>query len=332
MLGLTMPHATTSSAPLLRTRAIGAGHLRAFLAVARHLNFRAAADELALTQSAVSRQIQALEDEVGVPLFLRHSRAVELTGAGAQLLHAVQPALEAIDGTVRQIRQTVGRKSVAITTWASFAAMWLIPRLEAFQRSCPDIDIRIDTGDAVVDLDTTDVDLAIRYSRSPEATAQQLFGEELVIVGSPALLKKGPPLRQPADAAQYTLIETGDVHRMPQLEWLSWQRWFAAHGCDQLQPPRWLYFNYAHQIIQAALAGQGLALARLPLVADALAAGDLVQVLPEHRLASPLSYWLLLGPRSGQRPEVLAFCQWLMQEATLTRQSMAADTQRLLQP
>ena len=320
-----MPHATTSPTPLLRTRAIGAGHLRAFLAVARHLNFRAAADELALTQSAVSRQIQSLEDEVGIPLFLRHSRAVELTGAGAQLLHAVQPALESIDSTVRQIRQTAGRKSVAITTWASFAAMWLIPRLEAFQRTHPDIDIRIDTGDAVVDLETTDVDLAIRYSKAVDASArsaQPLFGEELVLVASPALLKSGPALRTPADAAHYTLIETGDVHRMPQLEWLSWQRWFAANGCDQLQPPRWLYFNYAHQIVQAALAGQGLAIARLPLVADALAAGHLVEVLPEHRLASPLSYWLLQGPRSSERPEVQAFCQWLMTEAAQTRDHM----------
>ena len=318
-----MPHATSSPTPLLRTRAIGAGHLRAFLAVARHLNFRAAADELALTQSAVSRQIQSLEDEVGMPLFLRHSRAVELTGAGAQLLHAVQPALEAIDATVRQIRQTAGRKSVAITTWASFAAMWLIPRLEAFRRTHPDIDIRIDTGDAVLDLETTDVDLAIRYSASViDPGAQSLFGEELVLVASPALLKNGPPLRKPADAAHFTLIETGDVHRMPQLEWLSWQRWFAANGCDQLQPPRWLYFNYAHQIVQAALAGQGLAIARLPLVTDALAAGDLIEVLPEHRLASPLSYWLLQGPRSVARPEVQAFCQWLLNQAEETRAHM----------
>lgn len=318
-----MPHATSSPTPLLRTRAIGAGHLRAFLAVARHLNFRAAADELALTQSAVSRQIQSLEDEVGMPLFLRHSRAVELTGAGAQLLHSVQPALEAIDATVRQIRQTAGRKSVAITTWASFAAMWLIPRLEAFQRTHPDIDIRIDTGDAVLDLETTDVDLAIRYSASViDPGAQSLFGEELVLVASPALLKNGPPLRKPADAAHFTLIETGDVHRMPQLEWLSWQRWFAANGCDQLQPPRWLYFNYAHQIVQAALAGQGLAIARLPLVTDALAAGDLIEVLPKHRLASPLSYWLLQGPRSGARSEVQAFCQWLLNQAEETRAHM----------
>ena len=318
-----MPHATTSPTPLLRTRAVGAGHLRAFLAVARHLNFRAAADELALTQSAVSRQIQSLEDEVGIPLFLRHSRAVELTGAGAQLLHAVQPALESIDATVRQIRQTVGRKSVAITTWASFAAMWLIPRLEAFQRAYPDIDIRIDTGDAVVDLDTTDVDLAIRYSAGvSDAAAKALFGEELVLVASPALLRSGPAVRSPADAARYTLIETGDVHRMPQLEWLSWQRWFAANGCDQLQPPRWLYFNYAHQIVQAALAGQGLALARMPLIADALASGDLVEVLPGHRIDSPLAYWLMVGPRSAQRPEIKAFCAWLQVQAEATRQAI----------
>ena len=319
-----MPHATTAPVPLLRTRAIGAGHLRAFLAVARHLNFRAAADELSLTQSAVSRQIQSLEDEVGVPLFLRHTRAVELTGAGAQLLRSVAPALEQIDASVRQIRQTVGRKSVAITTWASFAAMWLIPRLESFQRAWPDIDIRIDTSDTVMDLDTTDVDLALRYGRAGDGwpQAQRLFGEQLAVVASPRLLAGGPPLRTPADAARYTLIETGDAHRMPQLEWLGWQRWFGVQGCDQLQPPRWLYFNYAHQIVQAAPAGQGLAIARLPLVADALAAGDLVEVLPAHRLESPLAYWLIVGPRSAARPEVAAFCRWLQEQAEVTRETV----------
>jgi DNA-binding transcriptional LysR family regulator len=113
----------------------------------RHLNFRAAADELALTQSAVSRQIQALEEEVGVPLFLRHTRAVELTSAGAQLQRAVAPAIERMDAAVRLVRQTAGRRSVAITTWASFASMWLIPRMEEFQRDNPGIDIRIDASD-----------------------------------------------------------------------------------------------------------------------------------------------------------------------------------------
>ena len=139
----------------LRTRPIGAGHLRTFEAVARHLNFRAAGEELALTQSAVSRQIQGLEEEVGVPLFLRHTRAVELTSAGAQLLLAVSQALPRVDAAVRQIRQSAGRRSVSLTTFASFASMWLIPRLEAFQRDHPDIDIRIDASDAALDLEMT---------------------------------------------------------------------------------------------------------------------------------------------------------------------------------
>lgn len=311
------------SAPPLRTRAVAAGHLRAFVAAAEHLNFRAAADALALTPSAVSRQIQALEDDVGVPLFLRHTRAVELTSAGVHLLRAVAPSLERIDAAVRQLRQTAGRKSVAITTWASFAAMWLIPKLEAFQREFPDIDIRIDTSDTVMDMETTDVDLALRYSRAPEnACAERLFGEQLAVVASPWLLRSQPAIRTPADAARFTLIETGDAQRLPQLAWLGWQRWFHAHGCAPLQPPRWLYFNYAHQIVQAALAGQGLAIARLPLVADALASGDLVEVLPTHRLDSPLAYWLLPGPRSAQRPEVQAFCGWLRTQAALTRAAM----------
>ena len=147
----------------LRTRPIAAGHLRAFEAVARHLNFRAASEELSLTQSAVSRQIQTLEDDVGTSLFLRHTRAVELTSAGAQLLLAVSRALPQIDGAVHQIRQSAGRKSVSITTFASFASMWLIPRMEVFQRNNPDIDIRIDASDNAVDMDVADVDLAIRY-------------------------------------------------------------------------------------------------------------------------------------------------------------------------
>ena len=159
----SIPPAMQHSQTHLRTRPISAGHLRAFEAVARHLNFRAAAEEMALTQSAVSRQIQSLEEEVGVGLFLRHTRAVELTSAGAQLLMAVSQSLPRIDGAVRQIRQSAGRRAVALTTFASFASMWLIPRLEQFQRDNPDIDIRIDATDNTLDLDVADVDLALRY-------------------------------------------------------------------------------------------------------------------------------------------------------------------------
>lgn len=312
----------------MRSRSISLGYLRAFDAVARHLNFRVAAQELALTQSAVSRQIQALEHELGTALFLRHTRAVELTQAGSLLHRSVGASLARVDSAVQQIRQSRGRQNVSITTWASFASMWLIPRLEMFQRSYPDIDIRIDATDAAVNMHSTDVDLALRYATPSQISsgAERLFGEQLTVVASPWLLQS-QPVRNVADLMRCTLIEAGDAYRTHHMEWLSWQRWlntFSPHMDVPVKsaapsPARWLYFNYAHQIVQAALTGQGVALARQPLVAESLANGDLVEVLPEMRLSSPLAYWLLVAPRSKLRPEVRAFCDWLRQQAANTR-------------
>ncbi len=309
----------------LRSRPIQAGHLRAFEAVARHLNFRLAAEEMALTQSAVSRQIQALEDDVGVPLFLRHTRAVELTAAGAQLLQAVAQALPRVDAAVRHIRQSAGRRHVSVTTFASFASMWLIPKLEAFQRDHPDIDIRVEASDSVADLDVTDIDVAVRYAPSERMPpgARRLFGESVTPMVSPWLLKSGPRLKNPEDLMQHTLIEAGDAYS-PHLEWLTWRRWLDANGLHEAQPKRWLSFNYAYQMVQAALSGQGVVLARPPLVAELVARGELIEVFapqdyPRARLVSPMAYWVLVAPRSAQRPEVLAFADWLSALAEATR-------------
>lgn len=304
-----------------RTRPIGMGQLRAFEAVARHLNFRAASEDLALTQSAVTRQIQALEDEVGVSLFLRHTRAVELTTAGAQLLQAVLPSLERIDSAVQQVRRSSGRRSVAISTWASFASMWLIPRLEDFQGAHPDIDIRIDASDALVDLETADVDLVLRYTQASNVPthAVHLFGEQLTPVASPWLLKNGRALQRAEDLAHFALIEANEAQHSQPMTWLTWRHWLGVYRLRKLEPKRWLYFGYAYQIAQAALAGQGVALTRMPLVADSLASGDLVEVLPGMRLDSPMAYWLIVAPRSTSRPEVQAFCAWLTAQAALTR-------------
>ena len=310
-----------TSKPNLRTRPVSAGYLRAFESVAKHLNFRVASEELSLTQSAVSRQIQSLEDEVGMPLFLRHTRAVELTSAGLQLLRAVRPSLERLDAAVRQVRRSAGRKMVSISTWASFSTMWLLPRLEDFQRDHPDIDIRIDASDIAVNLDTTDVDLVLRYAEPSHVppNAERLFGEQLAVVASPWLLKSLPPIKSAADFAQVTLIEADHDSRYQNIEMLSWQRWLEAQNMPQLEPKRWLYMNYAHQIVQAALAGQGFALCRMPLVADHLARKDLVELLPSERLDTPLSYWLIVAQRSAQKPEVVAFCEWLAVQSKQTR-------------
>lgn len=202
--------------------------------------------------------------------------------------------------------------------------MWLIPRLEAFQRGHPDIDIRIDASDALVDLDTADIDLALRYAApsAMPARAEGLLGEQLAVVASPWLLKGGAWLDQPADLTAFTLIEASDHYSHLHMDWLSWQRWIGEHHPTRFEPRRWLYFNYANQIAQAALTGQGVALARLPLVADSLASGDLVELLPATRLDTPLAYWLMVDQQSRDRSEVVAFCDWLRVQAQVTRETI----------
>ncbi len=247
------------------------GPIRAFEAVARRSSFSAAADELHVTQSAVSRQIRSLEDELGAALFTRGTRHVELTTAGTALLRSVAPMLDRLDASVRQIRLARARRHVSLTTFASFASLWLIPRLQAFQRANPDIDIRISAGDALVDLDDPELDLALRYCRPEDAPkgSVRLFGEvttPVVSAGIAAQSRDGlaPPLRQAADLAAYTLLEEDDTRAST--EFLAWRYWLRHHGAPGLEPQRWLYLNFTYQQIQAALAGQGVALARFGLV------------------------------------------------------------------
>lgn len=312
----------------LRHRPLAVGPLRAFEAVARHLSFRAAAEELHLTQSAISRQIQALEQEIGCSLFQRGTRSVALTSDGAVLLACVPGVLDRLDATVRQIRQSRGRRAVTVSTFASFASLWLIPRLEAFQREHPDIDIRVSAHDGIVDLSDGEIDLALRYVQPGPATqgGERLFGETLTPVISPWLARQiqageAPPLQRPADLAGHTLAEEDD--QRPGTRYLTWRRWLAEQGQPQLQPRRWMYLNFTYQQVQAALGGQAVALARLALVADALQRGDLVEPFgTQGRMGSPLAYWLLLSETSRQRPEVRQFGDWVLAQAALTRQAI----------
>ena len=302
-----------------RTRTLSLGPLRAFEATARLLNFSAAAEELSLTQSAISRQIQSLENELGQRLFIRHARTVELTQHGLQLRQVVSQSLLQIDNTVQNIRATSARRSIAVTTFASFASMWLIPRLAAFQTSYPDIDIRIHANDKPVELATSDIDIAIRYgpANTMPANAQKLFGEQLMPVASPLLLQREAPIAQPADLARFALIEQ-NLETTTYMDWMNWRLWLNGHGLHRLQPKRWLYFNYTYQSVQAAIDGLGLVLARPPLIAANLARGDLVEVLPGHRNESPMGYWLLTSPMSTGCEEVQVFSTWLQHPASDT--------------
>jgi LysR family glycine cleavage system transcriptional activator len=312
-------------------RPLSLAGLRAFEALARRLSFSAVAEELFVTQSAVSRQIKALEDELGAPLFTRGTRHVEITGDGQTLLAAVAPLLAKVDTGVRQIRSQRNRRRVSITTFASFASLWLLPRLEAFQREHPDIDIRVSAHDGLADLDDPELDVALRYC-SPDlapAGAVRLFGETLTPVVSRRLWEatldgSAPKLTEPADLAQHTLAEEDD-HR-PSSEFLSWRYWLGRHGQAGLQPRRWLYLNFTYQQVQAALAGQGVALARLALVFEALQRGELVEPFGmQARQVSPYAYWLGVLSTGKARPEVQRFCAWALEQAALTRGALQED-------
>ena len=309
----------------VRHRPLSLGSLRAFEAVARHLNFSSAAEELHVTQSAVSRQIKGLEEELGAPLFARGTRFVELTTDGTALLRSVVPWLDRLDASVRQIRQARGRQVIHLNTFPSFASLWLLPQMEAFQREHPDLDIRVSTTDRIVELDEPDLDIVLRYCGPNEvpAGAVRMFGEVITPAISARLAAQigdgqAPPLSTPADLAEYTLAEEDD--NRPSAEFLSWRHWLICNGQPRLQPRRWLYLNFTYQQVQAALAGHCVALARVALVAEQLERGDLVEPFGvAGRTSSPFAYWMAVAPASRQRADVKQFCAWIEARSTQTR-------------
>lgn len=302
--------------------------LRTFEAVARRLSFSGAADELALSQPAVSRQIKGLEAELGTALFARGTRHVELTEAGRRLSQQVAPLLEGLDRCVRELRQRQGRRQVSVSAFVSFVSLWLLPRLAHFQQQHADIDVRVSADDRLLDADAPDQDLLLRFGGDDVAPphAERLFGEVLTPVVSPLLMAQAragqvPPLRQPADLAAHTLLED-DVYARLRKE-MTWSHWLQSQQLAGLEPRRWVYLNYSHQMVQAAAAGQGVALARLPLVYEALERGDLVEPFgPARRIGVPLSYWLIPVLGARLRPELRSAIAWVRQEAERTRQAL----------
>lgn len=292
--------------------------LVAFEAAARHLSFTRAAEERFVTQSAMSRQMRALEDELGVALFTRGHRTLALTADGQRLLAACGSALGTLRGAVREIRAPQRREVLGLTTTPGFAALWLIPRLTAFTRAHPGIDVRLDATLENRTLGAEGFDLAIRYAKVHGVPGgMNLFAESMLPVCSPRLAAElALPLRRPADLARHTLLHTAmdsDVGGLP----MEWQPWFAAWGLAELQPAALLSFTSYAEAIAAAVAGQGVALGRRPLVDALLAGGQLVTPFAGE-LASPRAYQLIVAPAARARPAVRAFEQWLLAQAATT--------------
>ena len=288
--------------------------LRAFEAAARQLSFTRAAAELCVTQSAVSKQVIALEAALGSRLFERKPRALLLTGAGERLQRAVEAAFAELRAATADLRGD-GEPTVTLATTQAFASFWLIPRLEDFRRRHPGIDIRISADTRVVDLERGRFDCAVRYlqDRHAPAGALRLFGDTVLPVVSPACLERvGRPLPKPLDLERHVLLVYEDAEqRRPGL---SWPVWLEMAGVPRLRPAGTIAFNQYAAAIGAAADGQGVALATLGLVAELLREGKLLAPLPQ-RFSNPRSYYLLLPSIAGANPALEPFRQWLAEQA-----------------
>ena len=286
-----------------------------FESAARHLSFTKAGEELFLTQSAVSRQIKELEEQLGVELFQRRHRALALTSAGKSFYASAAQVLTTMRAATEQLRTQAGKKGLSVTTTNSFAALWLIPRLAGFTRTHPGVDVRIMAETRVQDLERDGLDLAVRHGPASLAgsNAVRLMGERVFPVCSPKLLAdKSRPLREPKDLRHHCLLQYDDPDgRHP---WLHWKTWLEVERIADLRPAGTLSFSGYEQIIPAAVAAHGVALGRTPLVKDLLASGDLVA--PFKSSADPArAYYAVVSRTAEGRPEVNEFVAWLKQEA-----------------
>ena len=257
----------------------------------------------------------SLESALGVPLFVRRHRALALTPAGVVFHRDVTAALGALAAAADSVRGVTHAPGLTVSTTVSFASLWVIPRLATFRARHPDVEVYVSADDRLIDLGRGEVDVAVRYlsdARAPEG-AVRLFGERMMPVVSPKLVRRGgTPLAAPADLARHVLLHLDDPEgRTP---WLEWGVWLAANGQPGLKASGSLRFKLYDQLIQAAVGGQGVALGRVPLIAEHLRDGRLMAPFPK-RYESARGYYAVVAPHAAERADVAGFIAWLADEA-----------------
>ncbi|WP_411033154.1 LysR substrate-binding domain-containing protein [Shinella sp. BYT-45] len=280
--------------------------LRSFEAAGRLGSFTLAADELAVSQAAVSRQVKDLEAELGKPLFERRHRSVRLTPAGQALLGVLSRSFDAMDASLSEIRGRRGGGLLEISAEPSFAAGWLVPNLDGFRAAHPEIDVAVDSDMRLVEFRAHEAEIAIRHGADarawPRTEADHLMDVEMVPVIAPGLLAGGPPLRAPADLLAHTLLH--EENRSV------WERWFSAAGLPDAPLGRAQIFAEGNLVLQAALRGHGVALADRFLAAEEIAAGHLLQ--PFALSVRHGAYFLVARSFKRLSPEARAFRAWLL--------------------
>ncbi|WP_257835196.1 LysR substrate-binding domain-containing protein [Burkholderia glumae] len=293
------------TAPLIKLPSLDL--MRGYVAVGRRMSITLAAQDLCLTQSAVSRQVIALEEALGVRLFHRGYRSISFTPEGERLFRAADGAVRQLQDTIEALTHPKVRQPVTITASIGVASLWLLPRLGELQRIHPGIDLRVAATDKLLDLRAEGIDLAIRYAPADHApaTSLRLFDETIVPVASPSL---GVATLDAGTLARHVLLEF-DGARRPLLQWADH---LGALGLDAAQARGMLRFNQYDQVIQAALAGRGIALGRIALVEPLLADGRLVAIgAPGAPRASGHAYWLHQAELTP-REDVRAVIDWIL--------------------
>lgn len=295
--------------------------LRAFESAARHLNFSRAAEELSVTPGAVSQQIQNLEDYVGAALFKRTPRGLLLTDSAQTALPALREAFDRLAEAAALLTAAVDGRRLTLTAPPSFAAKWLVPRLGGFEAAHPQVDVWLSAGMDLVDFAASDVDLALRYGAGPYPglEALRLINETVIPVMSPALLASHP-VASPADLAGHVLLHDGSPDADESCP--DWQMWLAARGVKHFDASRGPRFNQSSLVIEAAVSGRGVALAKRTLAQDDLDAGRLVAPMPISTLVD-FAYFLVHPKAKGRLPQVKAFIGWIREEAAAHEIAMA---------
>jgi LysR family transcriptional regulator, glycine cleavage system transcriptional activator len=288
--------------------------LRAYEAAARHLSLSKAAEELSVTPAAISHQIRTLEDHLGVSLFRRDGRSLLLTDAGQACLPGIRDGFDRLGEAIDAIDSLGMAGVLTVSVAPSFAAKWLVPRLDRFQEKHPEIDVRVSASMQVTDFSRDDVDLAIRYGagRYADLVVEKLLTESVFPVCSPNLLKDKAPLDNPQDLKGLTLLHDDSPDNDESCP--TWEMWLKAAGVSGMDASRGPRFNQSSLVIEAALLGKGVALAKATLAATDLAEGRLIK---PFQVNAPVefAYYVVCPKAKLNLPKVAVFRDWLRAEA-----------------
>lgn len=290
--------------------------LRAFEVATRHPTFTAAAEELHITQSAVSHQLKNLEELWGVPLFQR-GKSLSLTPAGAALAPIVGEFFTNLEATLADVKEQNGKVRLNVSTTYSFALKWLLPRLPSFTREHPEILVTLDTTDKAIHFSNTDPDVAIRFGLGnyPALYSTFLFREQIFPVASPDLLNRFGLPQEPAELLRYPLLTRDGADMVPK-----WRSWFQHVGISISALQENIRFADTNMTIEAALLGQGIALARSGHVEKEINNGSLIRLF-NISFASPLSYYFVCPKGIESQPHIIHFRQWLLSQSSAAQQS-----------